>query len=62
MYFKLGANAMVACNWPLNILRETVMGREVFLIMLLKIYFRGRWDVKHPTQKFFRTMEDAYCR
>ena len=43
---------------PLNILRETVMGRELFDYSF-KIYCE-RWKFKHPTPAdFFRTMEDA---
>jgi hypothetical protein len=42
----------------LNILRETIMGRELF-DMALKEYAQ-RWMFKHPTPAdFFRTMEDA---
>ncbi|MEO1517159.1 MAG: M1 family metallopeptidase [Bacteroidota bacterium] len=42
----------------LNILRETVMGRELF-DFAFKEYCR-RWAFKHPTPAdFFRTMEDA---
>ena len=42
----------------LNILRETVMGRELF-DYAFKEYCR-RWAFKHPTPAdFFRTMEDA---
>ena len=42
----------------LNILRETVLGRELF-DFAFKEYCR-RWAFKHPTPAdFFRTMEDA---
>ena len=42
----------------INILRETVMGRELF-DFAFKEYAR-RWKFKHPTPAdFFRTMEDA---
>lgn len=42
----------------LNILRETIMGRELF-DYAFKEYAR-RWAFKHPTPAdFFRTMEDA---
>ena len=42
----------------LNILRETVMGEELF-DFAFKTYSR-RWMFKHPTpEDFFRTMEDA---
>ncbi|MBF7091871.1 M1 family metallopeptidase [Flavobacterium sp. ALJ2] len=50
-----------ACGKPatgLNILREVVMGRELF-DYAFKIY-ANRWKFKHPTpEDFFRTMEDA---
>ena len=50
-----------ACGKPataLNILRETVMGRELF-DFAFKTYCQ-RWAFKHPTPAdFFRTMEDA---
>src|SRR5690606_1773500 len=42
----------------LNILRETIMGRELF-DFAFKTYCE-RWKFKHPTPAdFFRTMEDA---
>ncbi|UQD55075.1 M1 family metallopeptidase [Flavobacterium sp. K5-23] len=42
----------------LNILRETIMGRELF-DYAFKVY-ANRWKFKHPTpEDFFRTMEDA---
>jgi hypothetical protein len=42
----------------LNILRETIMGRELF-DHAFKVY-ANRWKFKHPTpEDFFRTMEDA---
>jgi hypothetical protein len=42
----------------LNILRETIMGRELF-DFAFKVY-ANRWKFKHPTpEDFFRTMEDA---
>ncbi|MEN8227943.1 MAG: M1 family metallopeptidase [Bacteroidota bacterium] len=42
----------------LNILRETIMGRELF-DFAFKEYAR-RWMFKHPTpEDFFRTLEDA---
>ena len=56
--FQLGANAYGKPATALNILRETVMGREVF-DHAFKTYSR-RWMFKHPTpEDFFRTMEDA---
>ncbi len=42
----------------LNILRETIMGRELFDYAFKE--FGRRWAFKHPTPAdFFRTMEDA---
>ncbi|MBK9983618.1 MAG: M1 family metallopeptidase [Saprospiraceae bacterium] len=52
------ANAYVKPSCALNILRETVMGREKF-DYAFKTYCQ-RWAFKHPTPAdFFRTMEDA---
>lgn len=52
------ANAYAKPATALNILRETVMGREKF-DYAFKEYCR-RWAFKHPTPAdFFRTMEDA---
>lgn len=51
-------NAYLKPATALNILRETVMGRELF-DYAFKEYCR-RWAFKHPTPAdFFRTMEDA---
>lgn len=56
--FQLGANAYGKPATALNILRETVMGRELF-DHAFKTYSK-RWMFKHPTpEDFFRTMEDA---
>jgi len=56
--FQLGANAYGKPATALNILRETVMGRELF-DHAFKTYAK-RWMFKHPTpEDFFRTMEDA---
>lgn len=53
-----GNNAYGKPATALNILRETIMGRELFDIAF-KEYAR-RWKFKHPTPAdFFRTMEDA---
>ncbi|MFN2423520.1 MAG: M1 family metallopeptidase, partial [Cryomorphaceae bacterium] len=42
----------------LNILRETIMGRELFDFAFRT--YANRWKFKHPTPAdFFRTMEDA---
>jgi aminopeptidase N len=52
------ANAYVKTSCALNILRETVMGREKF-DYAFRTYCE-RWAFKHPTPAdFFRTMEDA---
>lgn len=56
--WNLGSNAYSKPTAALNILRETVMGRELF-DFAFKEYAR-RWMFKHPTPAdFFRTMEDA---
>jgi hypothetical protein len=53
-----GPNAYAKPATGLNILRETIMGRELF-DYAFKQYAR-RWAFKHPTPAdFFRTMEDA---
>ena len=55
---NLGANAYAKPATALNILRETVMGRELF-DYAFKEYAR-RWAFKSPEPAdFFRTMEDA---
>ncbi|MCS0589834.1 M1 family metallopeptidase [Massilia norwichensis] len=54
----LGANAYAKPTAALNVLRETVLGRELF-DFAFKEYAR-RWKFKRPTPSdFFRTMEDA---
>ena len=56
--FNLGANAYGKPATALNILRETVMGHELF-DHAFKTYAQ-RWMFKHPSpEDFFRTMEDA---
>lgn len=56
--YQLGPNAYSKPATALNILRETVMGRELF-DHAFKTYAQ-RWMFKHPTpEDFFRTMEDA---
>lgn len=56
--YQFGNNAYGKPATALNILRETVMGRELF-DYAFKEYAR-RWMFKHPTpEDFFRTMEDA---
>lgn len=55
---QFGNNAYGKPATALNILRETVLGRELF-DYALKEYSR-RWAFKHPSPAdFFRTMEDA---
>ena len=56
--YQLGPNAYGKPATALNILRETVMGHELF-DHAFRTYSR-RWMFKHPTpEDFFRTMEDA---
>jgi hypothetical protein len=55
---QFGANAYGKPATGLNILRETIMGPELF-DHAFKTY-ANRWKFKHPTpDDFFRTMEDA---
>ncbi len=55
---QFGPNAYSKPATALNILRETIMGRELF-DYAFKEYAR-RWAFKHPTPAdLFRTMEDA---
>jgi hypothetical protein len=55
---QFGPNAYAKPATGLNILRETVMGRELF-DHAFKTYAQ-RWAYKHPEPAdFFRTMEDA---
>ncbi|AEA45468.1 M1 family metallopeptidase [Fluviicola taffensis] len=56
--WQFGNNAYGKPATALNILRETIMGRELF-DFAFKTYCE-RWKFKHPTPAdFFRTMEDA---
>ncbi len=56
--FQFGNNAYGKPATALNILRETVMGRELFDYAFKK--YSQRWMFKHPTPAdLFRTMEDA---
>ena len=56
--YSLGPNAYGKPATALNILRETVMGKELFDYAFKK--YSNRWKFKHPTpEDFFRTMEDA---
>ncbi len=55
---SVGSNAYAKAATGLNILRETIMGRELF-DYAFKEYAR-RWAFKHPTPNdLFRTLEDA---
>lgn len=56
--YQFGANAYAKPATGLNMLRETIMGHELF-DHAFKTY-ANRWKFKHPTpEDFFRTMEDA---
>ncbi len=56
--WNLGSNAYSKPTTALNILRETVMGRELFDFAFKE--YAQRWMFKHPTPAdFFRTLEDA---
>lgn len=56
--YQFGNNAYGKPATALNILRETVMGRELFDYAFKE--YANRWMFKHPTpEDFFRTMEDA---
>ena len=56
--FQFGNNAYGKPATALNILRETVMGRELFDYAFKE--YSNRWKFKHPSPAdFFRTMEDA---
>ncbi|WP_432714264.1 M1 family metallopeptidase [Pedobacter sp.] len=55
---RFGPNAYSKPATALNILRETIMGRELFDYAFKE--YATRWAFKHPTPAdFFRTMEDA---
>lgn len=55
---QFGPNAYAKPATALNILRETIMGRELFDYAFKE--YSLRWMFKHPTpEDFFRTMEDA---
>jgi len=56
--YQFGNNAYGKPATALNILRETVMGYELFDYSFKE--YANRWKFKHPTpEDFFRTMEDA---
>ena len=55
---QFGNNAYGKPATALNILRETIMGRELFDYAFKE--YSNRWMFKHPSpDDFFRTMEDA---
>jgi hypothetical protein len=55
---QLGNNAYAKPATALNILRETIMGRELFDFSFKQ--YSQRWKFKRPTPAdFFRTMQDA---
>jgi len=55
---SVGSNAYGKASTGLNILRETIMGRELFDFAFKE--YAKRWAFKHPTPAdLFRTMEDA---
>lgn len=55
---NVGSNAYAKPATALNILRETILGRELFDFAFAE--YARRWKFKHPTPAdFFRTMEDA---
>lgn len=55
---NVGSNAYAKAATGLNILRETIMGRELFDFAFEE--YSKRWAFKHPTPAdLFRTLEDA---
>jgi hypothetical protein len=55
---NFGANAYSKVATGLNMLRETILGRELFDYAFRE--YARRWAFKHPTPAdFFRTLEDA---
>lgn len=55
---NLGENAYAKAATALVILRETILGRELFDFAFAE--YARRWQFKHPSPPdFFRTMEDA---
>ncbi len=55
---SLGSNAYSKPAVALNILRETIMGRELFDFAFME--YSRQWEFKRPTPSdFFRTMEEA---
>ena len=55
---NVGSNAYAKASTGLNILRETIMGRQLFDFAFKQ--YASRWAFHHPTPAdLFRTMEDA---
>jgi len=55
---SVGSNAYGKASTGLNMLRETIMGRDLFDFAFKK--YAERWAFKHPTPAdLFRTLEDA---
>ena len=55
---NVGSNAYGKASTGLNILRETILGRQLFDFAFKE--YAKRWAFRHPTPTdFFRTMEDA---
>ncbi len=55
---NVGSNAYGKASIGLNILRETILGRQLFDFAFKE--YAKRWAFRHPTPTdFFRTMEDA---
>ena len=55
---SVGPNAYAKASTGLNILRETILGRELFDFAFKE--YAKRWAFRHPTPAdLFRTMEDA---
>lgn len=58
MVLQVGPNAYAKAATGLNILRETIVGRELFDFAFKQ--YAQRWAFKHPTPAdLFRTLEDA---
>ena len=58
--YQFGANAYGKPTVALNILRDTIMGRELFDFAFKE--YSKTWMFKHPTPSdFFRIMENASC-
>lgn len=56
--YNFGSNAYAKPCTALNILRETILGRDLFDFAFKE--YANRWMFKHPSpEDFFRTIEDA---